>query len=213
MAEKIFKEVFCEKVNHIKVCTTTADMNFDNYTEPGTYEIYEDMGNDKVRLYFLTVDRSESGDCVTQTRMYCGKIEYRQADGSGEWTEWKGVEPGEGEKAKEIVFVNFGDNVTSEEVTVLAEQGKIVIVRESGIVAERIAYFFDGTSQMVTFYGHLSADATWFVRLTGDVWSQEIVFAPTKEDVSALEEQIGDIESALDEIIALQNSLIGGDSE
>lgn len=107
MAEKIFKEVFCEKVNHIKVCTTTADMNFDNYTEPGTYEIYEDMGNGKVRLYQMAVDRSASGDCVTQTRMYCGKIEYRQADGSGKWGEWAGGENMDGIIARIAEVENY----------------------------------------------------------------------------------------------------------
>lgn len=94
MAEKIFRETFCE-ITKIKVCTTTAEMNFDNYTEPGAYEIYEDMGNGKARLYLLTVDRSASGDCMTQTRMYCGKIEYRQADGSGKWDAWKGINAAE----------------------------------------------------------------------------------------------------------------------
>lgn len=118
MAEKIFKEQFCE-IAKIKVCTTTADLNFDNYTEPGTYEIYEDMGNGKVRLYQMAVDRSTSGDCVTQTRMYCGKIEYRQADGAGEWNAWSGTGSAKVEQlARDVeeLDISFGElyNKTSQ---------------------------------------------------------------------------------------------------
>lgn len=87
MAEKIFKERFCE-IKKIKVCTTSAELDFDNYNEPGTYEIYEDIGNGRSRVYFLTVDKSAGGHC-TQTRTYCGKVEYRSCTASGAWTAWE----------------------------------------------------------------------------------------------------------------------------
>lgn len=94
MAEKIFKERFCE-IKKIKVCTTSAELDFDNYNEPGTYEIYEDIGNGQNRVYFLTVDKSAGGHC-TQTRTYCGKVEYRSCSASGTWTEWESKTGGGG---------------------------------------------------------------------------------------------------------------------
>lgn len=95
MSEKIFKERFCE-ITKIKVCTTTAELNFDTYTEPGTYEIYEDMGNGQSRVYFLTVDKSISGACLKQTRIHCGKVDARNATTTGTWTAWKEVSGGGG---------------------------------------------------------------------------------------------------------------------
>lgn len=95
MAEKIFKEQFCE-IQKIKVCTTSAELNFDNYTTAGTYEIYEDMGSNRSRVYFLTVDKSASGACVTQTRVYCGKVEERHTNTNGTWTSWTATTGGSG---------------------------------------------------------------------------------------------------------------------
>lgn len=95
MPEKIFKESFCE-IKKIKVCTTTAELNFDTYTEPGTYEIYEDMGNGQSRVYFLTVDKSISGACLKQTRIHCGKVDARNTTTTGSWTAWKEVSGGGG---------------------------------------------------------------------------------------------------------------------
>lgn len=90
MAEKIFTEEFCE-IQKKSVCTTTDELNFDNYTECGTYQIYEDMGNGQNRTYFLEVDKSATGGCVTQTRLHCGKLEYRYKDADGVWCDWYGA--------------------------------------------------------------------------------------------------------------------------
>jgi hypothetical protein len=87
MAEKIFKEQFCD-IQKIKVCTTSSELNFDHYTTCGTYEIYEDMGGNQSRVYFLAVDKSAYGACVTQTRVYCGKVEERHTTATGTWTNW-----------------------------------------------------------------------------------------------------------------------------
>lgn len=95
MSEKIFKERFCE-IKKIKVCTTTAELDFDTYTEPGTYEIYEDMGNEQNRIYFLTVDKSVSGACLKQTRIHCGIVDARQTTTAGTWTAWAAVTGGGG---------------------------------------------------------------------------------------------------------------------
>lgn len=93
MAESFFKEQF-GNIKKIKVCTTTADLNFDTYTEPGTYEIYEDMGNGQNRIYFLTVDKSVSGACLKQTRIHCGTVDARQTDTAGAWTAWEDLSGG-----------------------------------------------------------------------------------------------------------------------
>lgn len=93
MAENIFKEKF-GNIKKIKICTTTADIDFDKYTEPGAYEIYEDMGSGRSRIYSMTVDKSAEGACVKQTRIYCGTVEARHATSSGEWTSWEAVTGG-----------------------------------------------------------------------------------------------------------------------
>jgi hypothetical protein len=93
MSEKIFKERFCE-ITKIKVCTTSAELNFDTYTEPGTYEIYEDMGNGRNRIYSMTVDKSAEGACIKQTRIHCGIVDARQSTSAGAWTEWEAVTGG-----------------------------------------------------------------------------------------------------------------------
>lgn len=87
MAENVFTQRFCDIVKK-QICTTTAELNFDTYTTAGTYEIYESIGNGLNRVYFLTVDKSAGGHC-TQTRTYCGKVEYRSCSASGTWTEWE----------------------------------------------------------------------------------------------------------------------------
>lgn len=95
MAETIFKERF-GNIKKIKVCTTTADLNFDSYTEPGTYEIYEDMGSGQNRVYILTVDKSVSGACLKQTRIHCGIVDARQTNTAGAWTDWVALSGGGG---------------------------------------------------------------------------------------------------------------------
>jgi hypothetical protein len=95
MAVKIFKEKFCE-IKKIKICTTTEELDFNSYTEPGAYEIYEDMGNGQNRVYFLTVDKSASGACIKQTRIHCGTVDARQTTTAGAWTAWEAVTGGGG---------------------------------------------------------------------------------------------------------------------
>ena len=98
MAERIFKEKF-GNIKKIKVCTTSADIDFNSYTEPGTYEIYEDMGSGQSRVYMLTVDKSVTGACLKQTRIHCGKVDARQTTTSGAWTEWTAISGGGGGSA------------------------------------------------------------------------------------------------------------------
>ena len=87
MAENVFTQRFYNIVKK-QICTSSEDLNFDNYTAAGTYEIHESLGNGLSRVYFLTVDKSAGGHC-TQTRTYCGKVEYRNCTASGAWTEWE----------------------------------------------------------------------------------------------------------------------------
>lgn len=72
-----------------QICTTSAELNFDDFTDEGTYEIYEDVGNGQTRVYFLTVDKSASGSCVSQTRLHCGTMSYRHYTADGKWTSWQ----------------------------------------------------------------------------------------------------------------------------
>ena len=95
MAERIFKEKF-GNIKKIKICTTSADIDFNNYTEPGAYEIYEDMGNGQSRVYMLTVDKSVTGACIKQTRIHCGIVDARQTSSSGAWTAWTAITGGGG---------------------------------------------------------------------------------------------------------------------
>lgn len=91
MAEKIFTEQFCE-MQKKTVCTTAEELNFDNYTDIGTYQIYVDAGKEQVKTYFLEVDKSTEGGCITQTRIGCGDIEKRYKKTSGKWTNWESTD-------------------------------------------------------------------------------------------------------------------------
>ena len=86
MAEKIYTQQFGE-VQKKSVCTTTDDLKFDNFTECGTYHIYEDKGDGCSCTYYLFVDKSANGQ-TTQTRVHCGKVEYRKQNADGTWTAW-----------------------------------------------------------------------------------------------------------------------------
>ena len=141
MAERMFKEKF-GNIKKIKVCTTSADIDFDTYTEPGSYEIYEDMGNGQSRIYLLTVDKSVKGACLKQTRIHCGRVDARQTNSDGTWTVWEAVTGG------------------------------------------------GGSVDLSGYYTKDEADRT---------------FATKKE--------VGNIETALDNILSIQSELIGGDAE
>ena len=146
MAEKIFIERFCE-IKKIKVCTTSAELDFNSYTEPGAYEIYEDIGSGRNRIYLLTVDKSVSGDCLKQTRIHCGIVDARQTNTAGAWTEWTAPSGGGG-----------------------------------------------------------SADLSGYVERD----EFDLRIEPIENDINNIFDNIGDIESALDSILAIQNELIGG---
>lgn len=151
MAERIFKEKF-GNIKKIKICTTSADIDFNTYTEPGTYEIYEDMGSGQSRVYMLTVDKSVTGACLKQTRIHCGIVDARQTTTSGAWTEWTAITGGGGGS------VDLSNYYTKDE--------------------------------------------------TDNLFGEYI--PPLENDIGALYEQVGNIETALDDILAIQNELIGG---
>lgn len=91
MAERIFTEQFCE-MQKKTVCTTAEELNFDNYTDIGTYQIYVDAGEGQVNTYFLEVDKSTEGGCITQTRIGCGNVEKRYKNTAGKWTSWESAD-------------------------------------------------------------------------------------------------------------------------
>lgn len=113
MAEKIFTEEFCE-IQKKSVCTTSEDLNFDNFIECGTYHIYEDKGDGSNCTYYLFVDKSESGR-TTQTRVHCGKIEYRKQKADGKWTAWESSTGGGGEVVIPDNVCLWGGSVSSAE--------------------------------------------------------------------------------------------------
>lgn len=152
MAETIFKERF-GNIKKIKVCTTTADLNFDSYTEPGTYEIYEDMGSGQNRVYILTVDKSVSGACLKQTRIHCGIVDARQTTTSGAWTDWTAITGGGG-----------------------------------------------GSADLSNYYTKDQIDT---FRINDEKHMEQHVGM-------RLDESLGDITTALDSILAIQEELIGG---
>ena len=124
MAESFFKEQF-GNIKKIKVCTTTADLNFDTYTEPGTYEIYEDMGSGQNRIYFLTVDKSVSGACLKQTRIHCGIVDARQTNTAGVWSDWVALSGGGS--------VDLSDYYTKAELDMMFINAELHMERHVGI--------------------------------------------------------------------------------
>lgn len=154
MAERVFKEQF-GNIKKVKICTTTADINFDNYTEPGTYEIYEDLGSGRNRIYFLTVDKSVTGACIKQTRIHCGIVDARQTNTSGKWTEWTAVTGGGSGGGGDVDLSAY---YTSEETDIAIS----------------------------------------------------LKLQPLENSIDDIYEDIGDIDTALDAILAIENELIGG---
>ena len=134
MAESIFKEKF-GNIKKIKVCTTTADLNFDTYTEPGTYEIYEDMGSGQSRIYLLTVDKSVSGACLKQTRIHCGIVDARQTNASGVWTEWAAISGGSIDLSEYATkqYVDAQDNNLFDQVGSVQQQANLLEANLSGV--------------------------------------------------------------------------------
>lgn len=87
MAEQIYTEQFGNVVAH-KVCTTSIELNFDNYRDPGKYDIYEEAVDGRVCVHSLIVDHSPGAGCVKQTRVHEGLVDTRCDNGDG-WTEWE----------------------------------------------------------------------------------------------------------------------------
>lgn len=196
MSEKIFKEQFCE-ITKIKVCTTSAELDFDLYTAPGSYEIYEDIGNGQSRIYLMTVDKSASGACVRQTRIYCGTVEARQANSSGAWTEWEAVTGG---GAPSGDYVTFTDYASADKAGVV----KVGNDFQSGIVIDNgVLNIFEALE------GDLGSE--YSAVITTKILEKAVKFVG--DGYYATDEDVGDISTALDAILAIQNELIGGDSE
>ena len=96
--EQIYREQF-GNVAEIKVCTNSIDLNFDNFTEPGKYDIYEDCVDGRICIYSLLVDKSSGADCVRQTRTHEGSVDTRCYKNGG-WSAW------------ELISGNGGSGVT-----------------------------------------------------------------------------------------------------
>lgn len=164
MAEKIFTEAFCE-IQKKSVCTTTEELNFDNFTECGTYHIFEDMGNGRSCTYYLVVDKSEDNGCTTQTRLHCGCLEYRGQNADGTWTEWTSQNIPVNVDLEELeARPTYGGEIT--EFTDLRSDVKAGTYRiVSGRVSNAAVYSGGFAQELFTFdanYGELTADTMLF---------------------------------------------------
>lgn len=235
MAENFFKEQF-GNITKIKVCTTTADLNFDTYTEPGTYEIYEDMGNEQSRIYLLTVDKSVTGACVKQTRIYCGTVETRQTTTAGAWTAWEALSGG-----GSVDLSDYSTTLETEEMIV--NQLSVAIPpleNDIGALDERVGNieadyvkntdYADNSAKyglVKVAYGYgtqISSDGYLAIArcskseidaktnsthpITPDVL--EYAVKSVGDGYYATEAQMGEIETALDSILAIQETIVGG---
>lgn len=127
--EQIFREQFGNVVAH-KVCTTSVELNFDNYREPGKYDIYEDCVDGRVCVFSLIVDHSPGAGCVKQTRVHEGIVDTRCDNGNG-WSEW------------ELISGNGGNGGISPKVTLNDRADGVEIVVEDADGKER-AIVHDG---------------------------------------------------------------------
>lgn len=198
MAEQMFKEKF-GNIKKIKICTTTEDINFDNYTEPGSYEIYEDLGNGQSRVYLMTVDKSVSGACLKQTRVHCGIVDARQTTTAGEWSEWSAISGGGSVDLTE--YVKSTDIGTEDKAGVF----KLASVPDAAEGATKEAVLTPYHMEAI-FAGRIPQHT-----ITSDEDDRGGNFPPSadymKEYVGGI---VGDVSSALDELHAYATSLAGG---
>lgn len=196
MAEKIFKERF-GNIKKIKICTTTADIDFDTYTEPGTYEIYEDMGNGQSRIYFLTVDKSVSGACLKQTRIHCGIVDARQTNSSGTWSAWEAVTGGGSPS---------GDYVTSTDYATADKAGVVKVDDNLGVSG-----LWVDNGGVLKIFEAMDADIECRQPMAVITASNfELAMKFFGDGYYATAEEVGDISSALDELHAYAEALVGG---
>ena len=237
---ELFKTQFCDIIKH-QICTSTAELNFDELTTEGTYEIYEDAGNGKTRVYLLTVDKSASGNCIAQTRVHCGKMEYRRYTSEGVWTNWETVSGGGGSEGgscspsdtpplmdgnasagSEESFAR-GDHIhptdttraSAEEVNELRESVANKIENNSlgfvlGNGSDKTEISYDGINPDVPFNINMRNGE---LRGCGEGEFEFLKYWDFEKGESVyVHETIGNIETALNNIIAIQNRLIGGDA-
>lgn len=114
MLGNYFKETFCD-MTKTKVCATSMEVDFNFYTDPGIYEIYEDCGTAQICLYLLLVDKTARGT-TTQMRLHCGSVEWREQEMTGTWGEWQQI-TGSGAECAVAVGTGVGSvvQVVSEE--------------------------------------------------------------------------------------------------
>lgn len=132
MLGNYFKETFCD-MTKTKVCATSVEVDFNFYTDPGIYEIYEDCGNGLVRLYLLTVDKPSDSECVTQTRVYCGKVESRKQISATAWENWKEITGSGGSTGHSNLIDGTGVDSLAQIVT--GEEAEQSTVTGAGSVA------------------------------------------------------------------------------
>lgn len=152
MAEQIYKEQF-GNVAAVKVCTTSVDLNFDNFREPGKYDIYEDCVDGRICIHTLLVDKSSGSDCVRQTRIHEGIVDTRCDNGKG-WSVWEPISGnGGGGISPNITLHNVAGGV---EIIVEDKDGKETAVVHDGDPGGYYTPEFsqaDDKTATVMFYG------------------------------------------------------------
>lgn len=200
MSERIFTTAFGEaKTRH--VCTTADELNFDNYTECGIYNIYVDLGDGQSKMYSLIVDKSATGACTTQTRTCSGKTEYRYYDKTIlTWSAWT-AQSGDGGS----ITIDQKYNPKSAN----AQSGKAV--------AEALAdYATQEFAQGVAITEAQAVASQLNAQLQHEYLTGREVAAAVEAytalhfyDKTEIDTITGDIETALDSIIEIQNELMG----
>lgn len=160
MAEQIYREQF-GNVAAVKVCTNSIDLNFDNFIEPGKYDIYEDCVDGRICIYSLLVDKSSGADCVRQTRTHEGSVDTRCYK-NGIWSPWELISGnGGGGVSPNITLHDVANGV---EIIVEDADGKETAIVRDG---EPGGYYIPSFAQ--------SDERTVFIVLNGSKASMPIV--------------------------------------
>lgn len=207
MAENIFVRSFCEAQERL-VCTTSAELNFDNYTDVGKYYIYEDTGNGKNKQYIVLVDYSKEG-CKTQTKLCSGNIESR-CHKDDAWTAWKSTTGGASADTSELEQEIAKIKTSIGDVNAIATPTKREVVSTLNFLYEHCEgnriELIQMTGRLEMLIGNLDSLETIDKSNTVNAINELV------GNIDSLGTQIGNIDTALDNIIAMQNSYIGGDS-
>ena len=187
MAENIYTEQFGNVIVQ-RVCTTSADLDFDKYQDPGRYDIYEDCGEGKTRFYTLVVDTPEEYGCAKQTRIHEGIVDTRCIGIHGLWSDWEVISGNGGDLSEN--FTAIYKQTTWEELTEAVDLGKHIYAR----AGTNIYVLFDRSSTTAKFSRAQQGSIDYLVLNSGGVWSSSSVKIVSKEEFDALAARVAALE-------------------